>query len=106
MQAALLAVVRPDNTPHGYNLTYAFPALVFIIVAGALYLIFRGSHQVPGHVGLASSRWARAGAAGAASTAAAPPAAGVSAPGAEAPEPAAGGPEHAEGGGESSEGGA
>ena len=50
MQAALLAVVRPGDTPHGYNLTFAFPMLMFIIIAGALYLRFRGAHNVPGHV--------------------------------------------------------
>ena len=61
MQAALLAVVRPGNTPHGYNLTFAFPMLMFIIIAGALYLRFRGAHNVPGHVAFTSSRWARAG---------------------------------------------
>jgi hypothetical protein len=32
--------------------------LLFIIVAGALYLRFRSTHRVPGHVSLASSRWA------------------------------------------------
>ena len=37
MQPALLAVVRPGDTPHGYNLTFAFPMLMFIIIAGALY---------------------------------------------------------------------
>ena len=61
MQAALLAVVRPGNTPHGYNLTFAFPMLMFIIIAGALYLRFRGTHHVPGHVAFTTSRWARAG---------------------------------------------
>ena len=61
MQAALLAVVRPGDTPHGYNLTFAFPMLMFIIIAGALYLRFRGAHDVPGHVAFRSSRWARAG---------------------------------------------
>ena len=60
MQGTLLAVIHPDNTPHGYNLTFAFPMLMFIIVAGALYLRFRGSHRVPGHVALESSRWAKA----------------------------------------------
>jgi len=35
--------------------------LMFIIVAGALYLRFRGSHDVPGHVALTSSRWAGGG---------------------------------------------
>jgi hypothetical protein len=54
----LLAAVSPDNTPHGYNLTFAFPMLMFIIIAGGLYLRFRGTHRIPGHVGLASSRWA------------------------------------------------
>jgi hypothetical protein len=61
VHAALLAVVRPGNTPHGYNLTFAFPMLMFIIIAGALYLRFRGAHNVPGHVAFTSSRWARAG---------------------------------------------
>jgi hypothetical protein len=56
----LAAAIHPDNTPHGYNWTFAFPALVFIIVAGILYLRFRGPHRVPGHVSLASSRWASA----------------------------------------------
>jgi len=38
--------------------------LMFIIIAGALYLRFRGRHQVPGHVAMTSSRWAGAAAAG------------------------------------------
>jgi hypothetical protein len=37
--------------------------LMFIIIAGALYLRFRGAHRVPGHVAFTSSRWARAGSA-------------------------------------------
>ena len=61
MQGALLAAVRPGDTPAGYNLTFAFPMLMFIIVAGALYLRFRGSHRVPGHVALTSSKWAGGG---------------------------------------------
>lgn len=64
MHRTLLAVVHPDNTPHGYNLTFAFPMLMFIIVAGVLYLLVRSTHQVPGHVALESSRWATAGSAG------------------------------------------
>ncbi len=56
--ALLAAAIHPDNTPHGYNWTFAFPMLMFIIVAGALYLRFRGAHRVPGHVSLAASRWA------------------------------------------------
>ncbi len=59
VHGALLAAVTPDNTPHGYNLTFAFPMLLFIIVAGALYLRFRAPHRVPGHVALTSSRWAK-----------------------------------------------
>ena len=59
MQGTLLAAaIQPDNTPHGYNLTFAFPMLMFIIVAGVLYLRFRSSHRVPGHVSLSASRWA------------------------------------------------
>jgi len=60
VQGMLLAGVTPDNTPHGYNLTFAFPMLMFIIIAGALYLRFLRPHRVPGHVTLASSRSATA----------------------------------------------
>lgn len=42
------AAISPDNTPHGYNLTFAFPMLMFIIIAALLYLRFRGPHRVPG----------------------------------------------------------
>ncbi len=59
MQGTLLAAaISPDNTPHGYNLTFAFPMLMFIIIATALYLRIRSSHRVPGHVTLASTNWA------------------------------------------------
>jgi len=68
VHSALLAAVRPDNTPHGYNLTFAFPMLMFIIVAGALYLRFRAAHHVPGHVSLSASRWAGGGTAAEAGT--------------------------------------
>jgi len=63
----LAAAVHPDNTPHGYNLTFAFPMLMFIIVAGALFLRMRSPHRVPGHVSMTSSRWASGGAAAVAS---------------------------------------
>jgi hypothetical protein len=49
----LLAVISPANTPHGYNLTFAFPMLLFIVIAGALYLRFRSPHKVPGHAPIA-----------------------------------------------------
>jgi len=68
----VLAAVQPDNTPHGYNLTFAYPMLLFIIVAGVLYLRFRRPHRVPGHTALSASRWATGRAAPTA--AAAPPA--------------------------------
>ncbi len=55
MHAALLAAVQPDNTPHGYNLTFAFPMLMFIVIAGALFLRFRAPHRVPGHADLPSA---------------------------------------------------
>jgi hypothetical protein len=60
VQAALLAVVHPGNTPHGYNLTFAFPMLMFIIIAGALFLRFRGAHNVPGHAAMRSGGVAEA----------------------------------------------
>jgi hypothetical protein len=45
----ILAVVTPDNTPHGYNLTFAFPMLLFVIIGGVLYLLFSRPHRrVPG----------------------------------------------------------
>jgi hypothetical protein len=31
--------VTPDNTPHGYNLTFAFPMILFIVIGGILYLV-------------------------------------------------------------------
>jgi hypothetical protein len=52
----LAAAITPDNTPHGYNLTFAFPELMFIIIAAALYLRFRSPHRVPGQAALASAR--------------------------------------------------
>ncbi len=57
MHGALFAVVHPDNTPHGANLTFAVPVLVFVITSAALFLRFRAAHPVPGHVPLGLSRW-------------------------------------------------
>jgi hypothetical protein len=42
---AVVAAVTPDNTPHGYNLTFAVPLAVFAVVAVALYLLFSRPHQ-------------------------------------------------------------
>jgi hypothetical protein len=52
----LAAAITPDNTPHGYNLTFAFPEVMFIIVAVALYLRFRSPHKVPGQAAFALAR--------------------------------------------------
>jgi hypothetical protein len=60
VRGTLLAAVSPDNTPHGANLTFVIPVVFFVVVAAVLYLRFRGPHRVPGHVALASSRWASA----------------------------------------------
>jgi hypothetical protein len=36
----------PDNTPHGYNWTFGFPMILFLVVAAALYLLlFARPHQ-------------------------------------------------------------
>jgi hypothetical protein len=53
--AGVLAAVSPANTPHGSNLTFAFPMLLFIVIAGALYLRVRSPHRVPGHAPLAAA---------------------------------------------------
>lgn len=93
MHGALLASVHPDNTPHGANLTFAVPVLIFVIVAAALFLRFRSRHPVPGHVALKSSRWATAGPSGQAAFgddtvhASIDPAAAASAPGAQGGAP-------------------
>jgi hypothetical protein len=65
----LAAVIRPDNTPGGYQLTYLFPMAVFIVSAATLYLKFRRPHRVPGHVALSSSRWVAAASASSAKSA-------------------------------------
>ncbi len=64
MHGALLAVVQPDNTPHGANLTFAIPVVIFVVVAVGLFLRFRAPHTVPGHVSFRSSRWASSGRSG------------------------------------------
>lgn len=69
--------VTPDNTPHGYNLTYAFPMILFIVIAAVLYLVlFRMPHnRVPPRrftfpAGASAAGGSAAGAAGAAGPAA------------------------------------
>jgi len=44
----IVAAISPDNTPHGYNWTYAFPMLLFIVIALVLWALFgRPHHRVP-----------------------------------------------------------
>ncbi len=45
MGGLVLAAINPDNTPHGYNWTFAFPMLLFIVVAGVLYYLFGRPHR-------------------------------------------------------------
>lgn len=40
-----LAVINPDNTPHGYNWTFAFPMILFLVIAAILYLLFTRPHR-------------------------------------------------------------
>jgi hypothetical protein len=48
VHALILAAISPDNTPHGYNWTYAFPMLLFIVSALVLWGLFgRPHHRVP-----------------------------------------------------------
>jgi hypothetical protein len=41
----ILAAVNPDNTPHGYNWTFAFPMLLFIVIALVLYVLYSRPHR-------------------------------------------------------------
>ena len=45
MPGLILAAVTPDNTPAGYNWTFAFPGLLFIIIALVLYALFSRPHR-------------------------------------------------------------
>ena len=67
MRGLILAAINPDNTPHGYNWTFAFPMLLFIVIGAILYALFSRPHRrVPGRpirVGGASTRAPAAGAA-------------------------------------------
>jgi hypothetical protein len=57
----ILAAVSPDNTPAGYNWTFAFPGLLFIVIALALYALFSRPHRrVPGRPISATATGSRA----------------------------------------------
>jgi len=45
----VLASGTSDNSAHGFNWTFAFPMILFIVVATVLYLMFTRPHRVPGH---------------------------------------------------------
>ena len=53
----LASGITPDNTPHGYNLTFALPVAFFAAVAVTLYLLLGRPHRripaapVPGDPG-------------------------------------------------------
>jgi hypothetical protein len=71
VRGVVLAAVNPDNTPHGYNWTFAFPMLLFIVVALILYALYSRPHRrVPGRPIRAASAGSRAPEAGAARAAA------------------------------------
>jgi hypothetical protein len=56
----ILAAVSPDNTPHGYNWTFAFPMILFIVIALILYALFSRPHRrVPGRPIAATSAGSR-----------------------------------------------
>jgi hypothetical protein len=44
-----LATLTSDNSAHGFNLTFAFPMILFIVIVAALLLLYRRPHRVPGH---------------------------------------------------------
>jgi hypothetical protein len=53
----VLAAVTPDNTPHGYDLTFAVPIALFAVVAIALYLrLSRPHRRVPARRGVLPAR--------------------------------------------------
>jgi hypothetical protein len=61
VHGVVLAAVNPDNTPHGYNWTFAFPMLLFIVVALILYALYSRPHRrVPGRPIRAGSTGGRA----------------------------------------------
>ena len=61
MHGLILAYVTRDNSAAGYNWTFAFPMALFIVIAGALYLIYSRPHRVPGHAPLRISSTGRPG---------------------------------------------
>ena len=54
MRGLILAVINPDNTPHGYDWTFAFPMLLFIVVAVVCTCCSAGRTGVPATVSAAA----------------------------------------------------
>ncbi|MGB6456872.1 MAG: hypothetical protein WBH47_20590, partial [Streptosporangiaceae bacterium] len=42
---AVIAGASPDNTPSGYDWTFLFPMLLFIVIALTLWALFGRPHQ-------------------------------------------------------------
>jgi hypothetical protein len=49
VHALAIATGTSDNAAHGYNWTFAFPMILFIVIVGALLVIYSRPHKVPGH---------------------------------------------------------
>ena len=61
MPGVILAAISPDNTPHGYNWTFAFPMVLFIVIALILYVLFSRPHRrIPGRFVSVSQRSSQA----------------------------------------------
>ena len=61
MHGLILAFSTTDSSARGYNLSFAFPMALFVVVAGVLYLVYSRPHRVPGHGPLRISRAGQAG---------------------------------------------
>jgi hypothetical protein len=87
----IVAVIDPANTPHGYNWTFAFPMLLFIVIAVILYALFSRPHRrVPARriSPVTAAATPSAGAPSGTQVAASTPAAAADGSGAGASEPA------------------
>lgn len=93
MHHLILAAINPDNTPGGYQWTYLFPMLLFIVIALILWALFGRPHQrVPSRritLGLSSAGGRSAAAATTAAASAVAPASDAPLAASAEPEPAA-----------------
>lgn len=49
LATGVLASGVSDNSPHGFNWTFAFPMILVVLVGVAIYLLYTRPHRVPGH---------------------------------------------------------